>query len=324
MQNNIIGIDISKATFDVAFQLDGKWRHARFDNKQAGFDKLLGIAGENARFLMEASGPYHLPLAMYLYGKQAKVSVVNPLVIKRYGQMRLSRAKTGKKDARLIAEYGQGQQPPLWKPAGPALLEVQQIHTCVEGLRKQRTALSNQLGAFESSGTVSPHVRKVLKSTLAKLGREISKLEKEMQLLIKEHCPSVYKRLRDIPGIGPKTAAMLIVITHNFEKFSHHEQLIAFVGFSPRAYESGTSVKGKGRICKMGKSQIRKLLYMCTWKAKKCNPACEQMYERLKKKGKPERLIKIALANKLLKIAFAMGKNQDRVYDKNYVPKPCF
>jgi hypothetical protein len=60
----------------------------------------------------------------------------------------------------------------------------------------------------------------------------------------------------------------------------------------------------------MGKSQIRKLLYLCSWTAKFCNKVCREMYERLKAKGKPERVFKISIANKLLKQAFSIGKPQ--------------
>ena len=126
-----------------------------------------------------------------------------------------------------------------------------------------------------------------------------------------------------IPGVGIKTATMMCVITENFTKFENHKQLIAYVGFSPRIFTSGTSVKGKGHICKMGKGQIRKLLYLCSWSAKRVNKTCIEMYERLKAKGKPERVIKIAIANKLIKQIFAIGKNKT-TYSENYSDLICF
>lgn len=129
--------------------------------------------------------------------------------------------------------------------------------------------------------------------------------------------------LTSIPSIGNKTAMMLIAMTDNFSKFEHYKQLIAYVGLGPRVYQSGTSVNGKGHICKMGKSQIRKLLYMCSWTAKYCNKACREMYERLKAKGKPERVIKVAIANKLLKQAFAVATSKQK-HIENYQPNICF
>lgn len=143
-----------------------------------------------------------------------------------------------------------------------------------------------------------------------RLGKEI--LESEIERLALEEFEQTIECLTSIPGIGIKTAIMLIVITDNFKKFEHHKQLIAFVGFSPRIYESGSSVRGRSSICKMGKSQIRKLLYLCSWSAKRWNKKRKEMYERLITKGKAERVAKIALANKLLKQAFAIGKNKEK------------
>ena len=162
-----------------------------------------------------------------------------------------------------------------------------------------------------------------LKSIVRFLKNKKNKLEKQIALNAEKNYKPTLERLKSIPGIGPKTAIMLTVITGDFEKFENYKQLIAYVGFSPRLYQSGTSVKGKGHICKMGKSQIRKLMYLCSWSAKKCNKGCIEMYNRLKEKGKPERVIKIALANKLLKQAFSIIKNKT-YYTENFVEKACF
>ncbi|MEZ4880042.1 MAG: hypothetical protein R2801_07760 [Chitinophagales bacterium] len=62
---------------------------------------------------------------------------------------------------------------------------------------------------------------------------------------------------------------------------------------------------------------------MCSWSAKKLNKACIAMYERLIAKGKAERVVKIAIANKLLKQAFAIAKNKE-VYNENFMQKVCF
>lgn len=82
------------------------------------------------------------------------------------------------------------------------------------------------------------------------------------------------------------------------------------IGLSPRVFESGTSVKGKAKICKMGMARMRKLLYLCAMRAITCNKACMEMYARLKEKGKNGKLALIAVANKLLKQAFVIGNSQ--------------
>ena len=67
----------------------------------------------------------------------------------------------------------------------------------------------------------------------------------------------------------------------------------------------------------MGNRYLRKLLYICAWSAKQHNAQCRVMYERLAHKGKPEKVIKVAIANKLLRQAFAVGSKLT-IYEKNY------
>jgi len=111
-----IGIDISKQTFDVSFLEDEKWQHQVLENKPLGFKKISKILNSEDWVVMEASGSYYLPLAEYLTEIGFKVSVVNPLVIKRFSQTNLYRAKTDKKDAKTIAEYAEKYELKKWSP----------------------------------------------------------------------------------------------------------------------------------------------------------------------------------------------------------------
>lgn len=315
---------MSKASFDVGFYDEqGNWHWKQFENGAKGFGLLLKFVPSDHTFVMEASGPYYLPLATFLHGQGRGVCVVNPLQIRRFSQMRLYRAKTDRKDAQVIAEYAMSNKPNNWEPNDPAIQLMQQVVTALEGINKQLSIATQQLEAFEATGALDPYLGSCQRKMVKQLGQHRSKLEERLSQLVREHYPDTLAQLTSIPGIGPKAATMLICITNNFQKFDHYKQLIAYVGFSPRIFQSGTSVNGKGHICKMGKAQVRKILYMCTWTAKFCNDGCRSMYDRLKSKGKPERVIKIAIANKLLKQAFAVAtKNQP--YEKNYQPKTCF
>ena len=318
----VIGIDVSKATLDGCFLEASKKESFVVPNNQQGFKKIA-LKAKGGLVVMEASGSYYLKLSNYLYSRGIEVSIVNPLVIKRFSQMNLNRAKTDRKDAQVIADYGKTYNPKRWKPNSKDTNSISQIHSAMELLNKQIRGLKGQQEAFENSGELAPFLRKELKSSLAFLEKKKLKLSQEVERLAEKEFGEKIDKIASIPGIGKKTAIMLNVITDGFTKFEHHKQLTAYVGFSPRIYQSGTSIKGKGHICKMGKSQIRKLLYLCSWTAKFCNKACREMYERLKAKGKPERVIKIAIANKLLKQAFAIGKSQIN-YSENYVDNICF
>jgi len=315
-----IGIDISKQTFDGYGYSSSKNKEEfiKLNQTKKDFQKLIRLYGKDKVYVMEATGPYYMKLACFLYEKKIRVAVINPLIINRFSQMRMQRAKTDKKDAKTIFEYAFQQDVKLWEPPQKEVLQIQQMLTSINLIQKQRTATNNQLKAFESNGTIEPHVKKTLKTVIIKYDQAIEQLEKQMQKIVEKHYCETKERLESIPGIGKKTIPLLIAITNNFEKFIHYKQLIAYTGFSPRTFESGTSVKGKGHICKLGSAAIRKQLYMCAWSAKYHNKACIELYNRLKQKGKPEKVIKVAIANKLLKQAFSIVKNKT-MYDPNYI-----
>jgi len=304
-----IGIDCAKLTFEVALPGAKNYQVVKLDNTQEGFMALFSRLPPGSHCVMEATGPYYCRLASFLHEKQVPVSVVNPLVIKRFSQMRLVRAKTDKADAVLIAQYGELQKPPLWRPAPELLSEAAQEMALVEQLIKQRTALTNQQQAFEQLPHQSTKAQAALTTLLEELNRQIDYLEESVYQKIKDHDDKLLDNLKSIPGIGPKTATVLILLAKGLLTFDNHRQLISYVGLAPRVYQSGTSVKGKGHICKMGTARIRALLYMCALKAKSCNPACKALFERLRAKGKPFKVALIAVANKLLKQVFAIAKS---------------
>lgn len=314
----VIGIDISKANFDVSFEKpEGKFAHFQFSNNAKGFVIFRRHINDQDHCVMEATGPYYLFLACYLFQQGIKVSVVNPLQIKHFVRMRMTKTKTDKKDAAMIALYGQSEKPDLWQPDEAHVMQLQQLHTAIEGLQKQTTMLKNQLEAFNQLPVKEKSVITTLRSLIRTLKTNIVKLENKMLEIVKEQYRDTFYSLKSIPGIGPKTAIKLIAITNNFKKFSDIKKLSAYVGLSPRIYQSGSSIKGKGHITKMGNKYLRKLLYLCAWSAKRYNGPCQQLYQRLKEKNKPERVIKIAIANKLLRQAYAIGSNLSN-YDENY------
>ena len=320
--SKFIGIDISKNTFDVAYQQQEKWFFTPFSNDQKGFKKLLTHLNKDDCVVMEASGAYNVPLATYLYQKGYQVVVENPFAIKSYSQMMLYRTKTDKKDAQTIAEYASKASLRPWKPAPAVITELRHLQTAIEEAQKSIHQTSCQVESLKSSGLLNAQLEKELLKLVEHLIKQQTSWEERQKTLVEAHYPTTLHALRSIPGIGPKTALMLIVATDNFKKFSNYKQLVAYVGFSPRIRQSGSSVRGRGSICKMGNALLRKLLYMCTWTAQTCNKTCKALAERLAAKGKPPRVIKVAIAHKLLKQAFAIANSQ-QAYNPAYEAKPC-
>jgi len=97
----ILGIDISKDVFDVYDTIEG---HRQYENNEKGFALLCRNLKPDSWLVMEATGSYHYRLAVFCHDRGIQVSVVNPLVIKRFIQMKLNKVKTDKSDAQMIVD----------------------------------------------------------------------------------------------------------------------------------------------------------------------------------------------------------------------------
>jgi len=308
------GIDISCLVFDVT---DSEGNYYQFKNNEFGFKKFSKLLGCNSHCVMEATGYYHYQLAYHLLELGTKVSVENPLSVKRFIQMGLSKVKTDKSDSKLICAYAEQVELKLWKGNSKNDIECLQIVRTLSVYTKQSTMLKNKLHGEAVLGNPSKEVVRSLKRSLKQLQKEMADLEDKLLALVKTEHQDLLTRLKTIPGIGPKTAIMLIVLTGGFNRFTNASELCSYAGLTPVIRQSGSSVKGRPRISKMGNQKLRNLLFMCSFNACKYNRACRDLYERIVAKGKSKKLALIAVCNKLLKQAYAIAKS-GLIYDGNY------
>jgi len=116
-----LGIDISKDVFDV---VDHQDHHHQYSNDQSGFKEFHKILTQQSHCVMEVTGSYYQGLATWLHSKSTDVSVVNPLSVKRFIQMRLKTSKTDKADAKMIRLYSEAENPDLWHPPSEYIIEA--------------------------------------------------------------------------------------------------------------------------------------------------------------------------------------------------------
>ena len=309
------GADISKDVFDVHGSSSG---HNQFKNDEKGFTSLLKILSEDSIVVMEATGYYLYRLAQFLYKNNVVVSVVNPLSVKRFIQMKLAKVKTDKSDAKAICEYALANEVPLYNALTDVQAECLQLFRLLDSYIKKRTATKNKRHGEEVLGIPSKFVYRSLKRDLKHLDKEIAGIEERLLTLVKKEQQQQLTLLTTVPGIGPKTALFLIVVTDGFSKFETAAQLCSYVGITPTIRESGSSVRGRSRISKVGNKKLRNLLFLCSFNACKQNKACRELYERIINKGKSKKLTLIAVANKLLKQCFAIAKS-GLPYDAEFV-----
>jgi transposase len=317
---SFFGIDISKSVFDVIGPNDN---HYIFENSTKGFRKFIKLLDEHSVCVMEATGCYHLQLAYFLVENQLKVCIVNPLSVKRFVQMQLSKIKTDKADAKMIREYARSNQPPLWFGQSENQVEALQLTRLLDLYTRQSTALKNKLHVEKTMGKTSGIVIKSLKSSLKKIIKEQEQLENKLISVVKEEYPQLLSNIESIPGIGRKTACMFIVLTDGFNRFDSSAALCSYCGTTPFIKKSGSSVNGRPRISKMGSQKLRNLLFLCSFTACVHNKACKEIYTRITNKGKSKKLALIAVSNKLVKQAFAIAKT-GIPYDNEYKSYPVY
>ena len=233
-----LGIDIAKRKFDVALvRPDGKIRVKVCPNTPVGHGELLAwVARQHAgpvHACLEATGTYGNALAEALADGGYTVSVVNPAMIEAYARSRLTRTKTDRADARLIAQFCATQQPAVWTPLAPEVRTLQAFVRRLEALEGMRTQERNRLAAEPADAVIRASIQHV-----------IDLLEDEMATLrtrIHDHFDQ-HPGLRDqralltsIPGIGDATAAVLLAEFGPLTRFRQAAACAAFAGVVPPA-----------------------------------------------------------------------------------------
>jgi len=311
-----VGIDVAKAKFDVALLIsEGKYRSKAFSNDPVGHQRFVDWLDQHrvleAHICMEATGAYGRNLARFLAQQQILVSVVNPAQIHAFGKTELTRAKTDKADARLIARYCRMHRPTAWVPPSDEIVALQALVRRLEDLRALQNMESNRLESAEGPARTS------VESVLEFITQQIQIVRLQIEIHIDNH-PDLKKQqelLSSIPGIGDNTATTLLAFLSPLERFHSVKQVVAYAGLNPSIRQSGQWV-GKTPIAKAGNALLRKALYLPAVVAKQHNPVLSAFCDRLLLNGKRPMQVVVAAMRKLLHLAFGVLK-----YGKPFDPK---
>ncbi len=314
-----IGIDISKDSFVAAFPKVSGYQTLTYPNTVKGIRKFIGsLSITEHHCVMEATGNYGF-LLLYLLNRQGiAASMVNPKQIKHFSRMMMTVTKTDPKDACMIAMYGEKMNPPVYKMPSETVMLLKQKKTIIRQLKKQLTASKNLKSSLVMLPFQDKNGMKALDKTISFLASQIESLESELADLASSEFDRQVKLLTSIKGIGITLATALIVATGGFSYFNNAKQVSRFIGICPTYRQSGTSVHIKGGINRNGDASLRSLLYVASWSALRGNTTCKECYPRLKANGKPSKVALIAVANKLVRQAFAVIKS-DAPYVDGFV-----
>lgn len=175
---NCVGIDVSKGKSMIAVMRPfGEVVLTPFEVQHTARElselakTLKSLVGET-RVVMEATGNYHAPVALALQGAGLYVSVVNAILVHDYGNNSLRRAKTDKKDAIKLANYGLDHwlTLPRYVPEEDNRALLKNCYRQYQRYSKVQTILKNNL--ISLLDTTFPSINRLFSSPIRADGRE--------------------------------------------------------------------------------------------------------------------------------------------------------
>jgi transposase len=302
IHDDVIGCDVAKAHLDFFdSRLD---RHCRIDNQPAAIARWLeGLEGRTVHIVLEATGRYDSKLRSALEAAGQPYWRINPARARDFARFMGKRAKTDVIDARLLARLGESQPLKTQAPDDPTRHALGRLHARRHQLVVLRQQEQNRLHEAEAIE------RDSLERHITWLDREIADVEAACRAQLKddEELRRHEKRLRSVPGIGPVTAMTLIAFLPELGTGTA-KGMAALAGLAPFNVDSGT-LRGQRHIGG-GRKPIRDGLYMAAITASRCAGPFKDYAAQLASRGKPFKVIMIAIARKLLTIAHALIRDQ--------------
>lgn len=295
------GIDVAAKTLEAKRRQGEELSGQTFENDAAGHRALLKWVGKGARVCIEATGVYHLQLALKLRGGGVKVMVINPRIAKDFGRALGNRSKTDKVDADTLLEYVERMRFIDWQPPREAVLELREhgrriselVQACVDEKNRAHAKTSSRL-----SGVVLADVH----AHIAQLEKRIDRIEASAMKVIQSEADlfEQYEILKGIRGVGRRSAILLLTELAVLDPTMTVKQIVAYAGLDPRRYQSGTSVEKSPRISKTGNARLRAILYMNALSAVRHQRGARLFFARLVARGKKTKLALVAVMRKLL------------------------
>lgn len=326
---HFIGIDISKATIEVAiYQGSQEIRVVTVDNDTKSLESFLQALVKKGQlelrhslFCMEHTGIYNNPVLAVLQGLQAPIWIEHAAQIAN--SIGMTRGKTDRLDARRIAQYAFRFQDKvrLWQPPRAVIDQLAVLSALRDRLINAKKQLEMPLR--ESSAFLDKDSAKLLsrhsKASIAALNKDIEKVEQQLKALI-EADPTIkelYDYMVSVPGIGPVTATAILVATNEFKRFNCPKKFACHAGVAPFEKQSGTSVRGKTQVSQKANKKLKTLLHLAARAILATKGELRQYYDRKVAQGKSKMAVLNAISNKIIHRVFAVIRNKV-MYQKNY------
>lgn len=318
---HVCGIDVSAKELVVMVERSARRESPRsFPNMAAGHQQLrryLATAGTKVRVCLEATGLYGLDVALSLQGDaRFEVMVAHPRAVKNFAHAMFQRSQNDRLDAKVLLEYAARMPFQAWQPPSRTALELTAVTRRLQTLTEQATAEKNRGHALAATAASSAVVVADLKRSLRTIAKAQARLARAALQIIAGDAglQRRFQLLRTLPGVGEISALQLLGELVLIPANADVRQWVAYAGLDPREYSSGSSLKKRTRISKVGNRHVRRALYMPALTAAHHSPVCGAYYQHLVAAGKCKMVALVAVMRKLLHAIFGMFKH-DAVFD---------
>lgn len=299
-----LGVDVAKHTLfihlweqDICLELANEPQALR-----AWLEALHGPV----RIAVEPTSKYHQTLVESALSLGHTVYLVSPRQLSHYRSAVNLRHKSDPHDAWLLARYLEHEAASL-RPFQPQSRQAQQLWA----LLKRRASVVKARQQLQQS---MAEVQLSAKALFSQFQQLLQRIDQRIEQLIKKlGWQRHYRYCRSIPGIGPLSAAALVTAYHR-GVFASSDAFVAFLGMDVRLRESG-QYRGQRKLTKHGESELRRLLY-CAAQAARCHPRFAHYRQRQLDKGLSKIAANVALARKLIRIAFTLMNTDQSFQEK--------
>ena len=262
--------------------------------------KLVKLPGVSV--CLEATGAYHLELAVALHDAGVRLNVVNPKAAHNFAKALMKHSKTDAIDADTLAQYAERMPFTVWVRPSPQALTLRSFARRINALTRQKAMTKNHLHALSFGPDLPPAVLNDAKLAIAQLEKRLAHLSSKAQAFIGKHedLKRIFTLLLGIKGIAETSAIALMGELLLLPKGLTHKQWVKYAGLDPRAFDSGKSVHKAPRLSKAGNRHIRQALYMPALSAKQHDPYVKAFFGHLIEKGKKPLQALCAVMRKLL------------------------
>jgi len=290
----ICGVDISSSSLEARIGREGA--AASFPNHAEGIALLAAFCHSHEVELvaMEATGGYEQQAFAQLSAAGLPVAILNPRAVRQFAQSMGRLEKTDRIDAGMIAWYAEVKQSPPVCLAPQSQQQLRALVTRLRQLTEIRTAQLNQQRLVSERC-----VRASFTKLLALVARQIRDLEQRIAALIGQDplWRELDQQFRTIKGVADRTVCRLMAEMPEIGTLSN-KTISKLAGVAPLAHDSG-KYQGK-RAVRGGRAAVREILFIVASVVGRYEPDFMAFQQRLRAAGKPPKVVRIALAHKLL------------------------